>query len=158
MPNGTAIALAAGVIASGITSGLTLAYPLIINKVIDKPYLTTAHHLALWRSSYNYGASTIPVAAIGSTLLLSFAGYVLKRSIYYYAAASSVAIIPFTLLCILPVNKLLFNMESEAMLGNEVDKDQAEQLIKKWNLLHLVRVLLSTTGFAIGVLATLQVL
>jgi uncharacterized membrane protein len=56
-----------------------------------------------------------------------------------------VAVVPFTLLVIMPINKKLLAPDLDK------DSDDARDLLTKWNRLHAVRTLLSLSAFLIFV-------
>lgn len=152
----TQCALTAGIIASGISSGLTLAYPLVVNKLVSHPSLPIEKSLTLWRTSYRKGSASIPFLQIASTLLFSYVGYKLNKTLYYYASISSLSIIGFTFVAIFPTNNQLLKLEE--MNGKDVNEDKAKSLLCKWNKLHLVRVALSVLCYTIGVSTSMNLI
>jgi len=151
-------ALTTGIISSGIVCGLVLSFPFIIYKLVSHPSLSIANSLILWRTSYDYGSLTIPFFQGASTLIFFFVGYTLNRSLYYFAATSSLSVLVFTLIVIFPINNQLIKLEQMATMGKEVKEDQAKALIAKWNRLHLVRIMMSTLCFVISVSTSLNLI
>jgi uncharacterized membrane protein len=79
-------------------------------------------------------------AAVGAWLLSS-------NEIWLIGGILIVAVIPFTLVFILPINKKLFDPSLDT------NSEAARQLLMRWGKLHAVRTALSTAAFVIFVLA-----
>jgi ABC-type Fe3+-siderophore transport system permease subunit len=83
------------------------------------------------------GAAGVVVWALGSG-----PGYVIGGLLL-------LAVVPFTLLVVLPTNTRLLDLHARGDVGN------AEELLRRWNRLHAVRSLLTVAGF-IAMLAELR--
>lgn len=103
--------------------------------------LDTAAALAQWVESYRRATWTQAPLALAS--LLSGAGaWALGGSTGWLLAALLIgAVVPFTLVVIVPVNHRLQGRESSARPG------EVPELLRRWNSLHAVR-----TGLSLGAL------
>jgi hypothetical protein len=99
--------------------------------------------VAEFAPSYRRGA-VIQALLAALAFLAAVAAWVTdSKSAWLVGAILIVAVIPFTLLAILPTNKKL--------LAPSLDRnsDSARQLLIRWGRLHLVRTLLSLMAFAV---------
>ncbi|PWN91065.1 DUF1772-domain-containing protein [Acaromyces ingoldii] len=156
-----------GLVSSGLASGLTLAYPLLVNRhfqwkqgahiqpASDAANLSLAQRLTLWNHSYDVG-HWCPLFAFGAALGLT--GSCLASSgdwsdwnkrLLVAASVTHVSIAPFTVLVIAPVNDRLMALRKLANAGKTdlVSEDEADSLMARWGSLHNVRVVLSLAGF-----------
>lgn len=100
------IAHAIGLTASGLASGMAIAYPLVYNdtflaKPEDLKSLSSPQRLSIWQLGYNRGLACIPslsiVAATGFILTNYLAHQPGEQSIYRYITSGlHLSIIPFT--------------------------------------------------------------
>jgi hypothetical protein len=122
-------------IAATLACGIFAGAALYVNLVEQPARLSCGITLAVsqWRPSYKRGAvMQAPLAIFGS--LFAFASWWIGRdTAWLYGGIFLFAVVPFTLVVILPTNKKL---ES----GNlDVSSAQAESLLRRWNALHAVR-------------------
>jgi len=101
--------------------------------------------LAIKEFAPSYRRATImqvPLAAVG--LLMSTAAWLKGGSIWWLlGGVILVAVVPFTLLCILPTNHKLL----EPSLDNH--SELASRLLVRWGKLHAIRSILSLISFLI---------
>ena len=103
--------------------------------------------LTEWRPSYKRGAvMQAPLAVIGS--ILAFISWWLEKdTAWLIGGVLLLALVPFTLIVILPTNKMLENNKLDS------NSSHAEQLLRRWGRLHAVRSGLSFLAFVIFLFA-----
>jgi hypothetical protein len=94
-----------------------------------------------WRPSYKRGtAMQAPLATIGS--ILGFISWWLEKDTAWLIGGTVfLAVVPFTLIVILPTNKMLENDKLDSSSAH------AEQLLRRWGRLHAVRSGVSFLAF-----------
>ena len=162
-------------------TGLTLAYPLMINMhFIDEqgakisppsPWmanLNIAQRLTLWERAFNAGKVIPILSLITAASLTAFAlssgrgndSALLKRlgsqwqtrkKLLLGSAAFTGSLLVFTLLAIMPTNKKLMALRLAANNKEEVNVAVVEALFARWTQLHNVRVAAAFSGFALAV-------
>ena len=105
--------------------------------------------LAEWKPSYAYGKLMQATLALISTVLGLLAAYLTGRRAWVAGAALILAPWPWTILVIMPVNKVL-----EATPAGAADAG-TRHLIEKWGRLHAVR---SVFGVAATLVYLLSIL
>ncbi|CAO1633437.1 unnamed protein product [Sympodiomycopsis kandeliae] len=143
-----------GLLSVGISTGLSLSYPLVINQHFVSPTsskattksLTTSQRLSIWWNSYRKGYC-VPLSAMISTISLTslyFAhGNKLSSQTLNWikvALLGQFALTPFTLVAVLPVNNRLKSLLDSSSDGVPVNEQEVNTLLDKWTKLHLVRV------------------
>jgi len=98
--------------------------------------------LAEWKPSYQRGKAMQASLALVATALGVWAGYLTGEWVWYLGAVLALAPWPWTLIVIMPVNKVLEATPSDAANA------QTRALIEKWGSLHAGRT-------ALGCAATL---
>ena len=98
--------------------------------------------LAEWKPSYARGKAMQASLALVATALGVWAGYLTGDWVWYFGAALALAPWPWTLIVIMPVNKVLEATPTDAANA------QTRALIEKWGTLHAGRT-------ALGCAATL---
>jgi Domain of unknown function (DUF1772) len=102
--------------------------------------------VAQWRPSYKRGTRLqVPLALIGSISAV-VAWWTNRDRGWMLGGALLFAVIPFTLLCILPTNQRLKREDLD--LGS----DEALRLLRRWGHLHGVRSLLSGLALVVFLL------
>jgi uncharacterized membrane protein len=103
--------------------------------------------LTEWRPSYKRGtALQAPLATIGS--ILGFISWWLEKdSAWLIGGFCLFVLIPFTLIVILPTNKILEDDKLDSSSAH------AEQLLRRWGRLHAVRTGVSLLAFVIFLFA-----
>jgi len=100
-----------------------------------------------WRPSYKRATlMQVPLALAGSLSALA-SWWLDRRPVWLVGGLILLAVVPFTLVFILPTNKRLENDELD------LRSDEAAYLIRRWGRLHAVRSLLSVVAFVAFVLA-----
>ena len=103
--------------------------------------------MAEWKPSYRRGTTMQASLAIAGSVLALTSWVVAKDSAWLLGGLLLLAVVPFTLLAIFPVNKVL---ESSDL---DVTSQAAEALLRRWGSLHAVRGALSLVAFVIFLLA-----
>ncbi|RWD61175.1 MAG: DUF1772 domain-containing protein [Mesorhizobium sp.] len=98
-----------------------------------------------WQPSYKRGAAMQASVAIVACVLVLIAWWQTDVASFLAGAVAIILPWPWTLLVMMPTNRLLEAMEVE------VDNPQARSMIVKWGKMHLVRI-------AFGALATIAFL
>jgi len=128
-------------LACGIFAGAAL----YINLVEQPARLSCGIHLAIteWRPSYKRGAVMQASLALAGSILALISWWIGKDAVWLLGGALLFAVIPFTLIVILPTNK---ELENEQL---DVSSARAELLLRRWNVLHAVRTALGLAAFVI---------
>jgi hypothetical protein len=133
-------------IAAGIFAGAA-AY---VNLVEQPARLSCGTQLAImqWRPSYKRGTlMQAPLALIGSlSALISW--WLSREQAWLIGGLLLFAVIPFTLIAILPTNRKLQDKNLD------VSSAEAERLLQRWGRLHAVRSILGALAFVIFLLAS----
>ncbi|CDR88755.1 uncharacterized protein SPSC_05587 [Sporisorium scitamineum] len=169
-----------GLTCSGLVSGLTLAYPLLINthfiaeqgaKVAPAALhvnLNIAQRLTLWERAFKAGFVVPALSLLTAVTLTTYAlttdpsndktafakrlgtNWQQRKKLVLGSAALTGSLIAFTLLAILPTNTKLMALRQAANNKEQIDVGQAESLLRKWTQLHNVRVGTALSGFALA--------
>ncbi len=122
-------------------------------------YITLVEHparmecgtaLAVTQFGPSYRRATVMQASLAAVSFLTAVGAWLttSRVTWLIGAIFTVAVIPFTLIVILPTNKKLLDPALNR------DSDLARQLLHRWGRLHAVRTLLSLAALTVFLLRT----
>jgi hypothetical protein len=132
-----------------LACGIFAGGAVYVNLVEQPARLSCGVNVALteWRPSYKRGTvMQVPLAMIGS--ILAFISWWLEKdSSWLIGGVLLLAVVPFTLIVILPINKMLENDKLDSSSA------QAEQLLRRWGRLHAVRSGLSFFAFVIFLFA-----
>jgi hypothetical protein len=132
-----------------LVAGVFAGAAIYVNLVEQPARLSCGVNVALteWRPSYKRGAAMqAPLATIGS--ILAFISWWLEKdTAWLIGGIALLAVVPFTLIVILPTNKMLED--------NKLDSSSAlaERLLRRWGRLHAVRSGLSFIAFMIFLFA-----
>lgn len=120
--------------------------------------------LSQWARMYHYGFQMTPTAAIGTFLIYTYISIAKQRArkpwrLFMLAGLTTLSIIPFTLLVMLPTNNELFRLEGlgKQLEGKEGGREMEEVkgLVRRWSWLHVGRSLLPLVGAVLGMVGTL---
>ncbi|TKY88825.1 hypothetical protein EX895_002066 [Sporisorium graminicola] len=169
-----------GLTCSGLVSGLTLAYPLLINThFIDEQgakiapaalhvNLSIAQRLTLWERAFKAGFVLPALSLLSVVTLTTYAlttdasndksafakrlssNWAQRKKLILASAALTGSVIAFTILAILPTNDKLMALRQAANNKEPIDVAQAESLLRKWTQLHNVRVGTAFGGFVLA--------
>lgn len=169
-----------------ISTGLTLAYPLLINThfidqqgaKISPPVLHAnldiAQRLTLWERAFKAGFVVPALSILTAVTLTTYAlshkndgksslakrlggNWETRKKLLLGSAALTGSLVFFTLLAIRPTNSKLMALRAAANNKEPVNIRQAEALLKKWTQLHNVRVAASFGGFALALFSFIAV-
>jgi len=133
-----------------ITAGLFSGAAVYINVVEQPARLSCGIEAAVteWRPSYKRATwMQAPLALVGSlSALLSW--WLNRGSAWLIGGLLLLAVVPFTLVVIMPTNKRLENSDLD------LSSDEAGRLLRRWGRLHAVRSILSVVAFVVFLLAT----
>ncbi len=128
-------------LACGIFAGAAL----YINLVEHPARLSCGVALAIteWKPSYKRGAIMQATLALAGSLFALISWWNAKHPVWLLGGAALFAVIPFTLIVILPTNRELQNDDLD------VSSARAELLLRRWSDLHAVRSGLAIAAFLI---------
>jgi hypothetical protein len=137
------VASVLGLLAVGCC-GLFAGAALYINLVEHPARMSCGVETALREFVPSYNRAAVMQASLavlgGAAGVLTW--LVLGGRGYLIGGLLLLAIVPFTLLIVLPTNKLLLDLHARREVGN------AEELLGRWNALHAIRTVLSVAAFA----------
>jgi hypothetical protein len=130
---------------STICAGLFCGAALYINLVEHPARVSCGTELALREFAPSYRRATVMQASLaaGGALVGLAAAWQLADPLIGAAALLLGAVIPFTLLVILPTNRELLNPALDPQ------SRRASDLLQRWNRLHAVRTALSGIAFVV---------
>ncbi|KAK9352253.1 hypothetical protein V1505DRAFT_332878 [Lipomyces doorenjongii] len=135
----SSIATLLGTASLGVLSGTILSGSFFCTPVI----LTAPPEMqpALFIRMYTIGKRTMPPLAVAtaSTLVYSYATASVQQPHYLYSAALTLAIIPFTLLVMMPTVRACHEQRPDL-----------ESCIKRWGILNLIRGLFPLVAFVLN--------
>ena len=103
-----------------------------------------------WAPSYNRGAAMQVPLAVVSTVAAIASWLMTGRMMWLIGALLIVAVIPFTLIVIMPTNKLLLDP------GRDRASAETRALLEKWGKLHAVRSILSLLASSVFLVLILR--
>lgn len=117
----------------------------------------STHLVRQWARLYHYGHIYLPALSVGTTGLY---GYIALRPdpseqkhwlTYAAAGATTITMVPFTWLVMVPTNNALFRLEAlAAETASDVDLNTVRGLVVRWAWLHVVRSLFPLVGAILG--------
>jgi Domain of unknown function (DUF1772) len=135
-----------------LTAGLFAGASIYINLVEHPARTECGADLAVTEFAPSYRRATVMQAALAAVGFLSSAAAWLTGASFWWLIGGTilVAVIPFTLIVILPTNKKL--------LDSSLDKSSelASELLIQWGRLHAVRSILSLISFLIFIILLVQ--
>lgn len=142
--------------------GTMMSLSLQVGPALLDRSLQTAQILHQWAGMYHYGHKIKPVMAIGGFLLYSckaITGFRSRRAsmCYLLAGLTTLGIIPFTRIFMLPTNKRIFEMKemTNADCSEVGEPGELRELMEKWYRLQFTRSLFPLAGAIIGAATTL---
>lgn len=134
-----------------------MAVPVLLDTTTQAPQLV--HQ---WVRMYHYGHQVLPSMAIGVFLLYSYTsakkrGARKSWGIFALAGLTTMSILPFTWIFMVPTNNELFRLEEVSKARPFVKEiDEAKGLVVRWSWLHFTRSLLPLAGAIMGVVETFE--
>lgn len=134
-----------------ISHGITI--PIYLDTNTD-----AKHMLKQFARLYHYGHMLMPALCVSTTA--TYAGLAISAwrqresawKSYGIAAATTVFMIPFTLIFIDGTNRALFGLERQTDIGPE-KLGQVQALLRRWGQLHFIRSWFPLFGAVIGLKA-----
>ncbi|KAH6692173.1 hypothetical protein DL95DRAFT_316528 [Leptodontidium sp. 2 PMI_412] len=151
-----------GVQATAVATGSFLAGAMVcLTSVVIPVFLDTdtepTHLLRHWVRLYHYGHIYMPALCIGTVGLYGYSAMKGRASesrqwlAYAVAAATTIAMVPFTWIFMAPINDILFGWEETATAGTfAAELGAVRKVVVKWAWLHLVRSAFPLIGAALG--------
>ena len=111
---------------------------------------------------YHYGHQVLPTMAVGTFLLYSYISAKKRTArklwgIFALAGLTTLSMLPFTWVCMVPTNNELFRLErasiAEPLVMGIVE---AKELLVKWSWLHFASSILPLAGAVMGTLGTFR--
>jgi hypothetical protein len=129
-----------------LAAGLFAGAAIYVSTVEHPARVSCGTEIALREFAPSYKRGTIMQASLAIVGCLSGLGaaWQLRDGTIAVAALLLGAVVPFTLVVILPTNKRL--------LDSSLDRPEASRLLRRWGHLHAVRSVLSTAAFLIFLL------
>lgn len=114
-----------------------------------------------WARMYYYGHRVLPTMAVATFLLYGYTAINRRAagrpwSVFAVAGMTTVMMVPFTWIFMVPTNNTLFRLMVESKAAPVVSWDEAQELVTKWSWLHFVRSLFPLAGAILGLMATFQ--
>ncbi|KAJ5546957.1 hypothetical protein N7494_004542 [Penicillium frequentans] len=142
---------AAAVIAGSFLSGAMMSISMITVPVLLDTSTQSGQLLDQFMSLYNLGHKIMPTLSVCTCAMYMFvagkkrtAG--LPWSIYALAAATTISMVPFTTLVMVPTNDTLFALHA----SSENALEEVRGLIVRWQWMHVARSLFPLTGAVVG--------
>ncbi|OTA56066.1 DUF1772-domain-containing protein [Hypoxylon sp. EC38] len=153
--------------ATAVVTGSLLSGAMISLSLIAVPvFLDTTEHMPLlfrqWARMYHYGHQVLPIMSV-STLALY--GYVATKrrgarkpwSTCVLAGLTTVCMLPFTWIVMVPGNNELFRLEAASASETvAMGIDEVKQLVTNWAWLHFMRSLFPLVGAIVGAFGMLR--
>lgn len=116
-----------------------------------------------WARLYHYGHLYMPAVSVAVTGLYGYAALRKRASnrkqwlIYAAAGATTITMVPFTWLMMVPTNNTLFRLEALASAtASAVDLSTVQELVVRWAWLHVVRSVFPLVGAILGLVGVLR--
>ncbi|PVH97525.1 DUF1772-domain-containing protein [Periconia macrospinosa] len=146
-------------ISSTFLSGFMMSLSAITMPVLMGTNTTSSGFLNQWLRLFQYGHVSMPPTALSVASLYAFAAF-RKRAdgnkhwrTYAAAAVSTIGIVPFTLLFMLPTNNIMFEWQAAE---TPLALDRVYQVAAKWAWLHVIRSCFPLMGGVIGFVGILR--
>lgn len=111
-----------------------------------------------WVRMYHYGHQVLPTMAVATFLLYGYAAIKRRRArrswgIFALAGLTTLSMLPFTWLIMVPTNNELFRRERLGVTDQSIQGiEEAKDLVVKWSWMHLTRSLMPLVGTIVGTL------
>ena len=119
-----------------------------------------------WAHLYRYGGLYMPALSVTATGLYAYAALRNRASdrkqwiLYAAAGATTIAMVPFTLLMMAPVNNTLLRLEASASASvatvSVVGLGSVKELVVRWAWLHAIRSVFPLIGGILGLVGVLR--
>jgi hypothetical protein len=132
-------------LATGIFAGAALYVSIVEHPA--RLLCGTAAAVNQWRPSYRRGTVMQAPLAVIAFLLAVWSWWAGDGSAWLIGGMLIVAVVPFTLIVILPTNR---RFQSDQL---DISSTEAAHLLRRWGRLHGVRTILSFTAFLVFLFA-----
>ena len=128
-----------------------MAVPVLLDTTTQSPQL-----FFQWTRVYHYGHQVLPTMAVGTFMLYMYTAMKKRAAkkpwaIFLLAGISTVAMVPFTWIVMVPTNNELFRLQRVSMSDPSVmGIDAAKELVVKWSWMHLTRSFSPLIGAVLG--------
>lgn len=115
-----------------------------------------------WVRMYHYGHQMLPTLAVATFLLYGYAAFSKRAAsnrswgVLAVAGLTTLSMVPFTWIFMVPTNNTLFRLEVESKGAAVASWDEAQELVTTWSSLHMARSLFPLAGAVLGSMATFQ--
>ncbi|KAF7585480.1 hypothetical protein BBP40_010818 [Aspergillus hancockii] len=142
---------ATAVISGSFLSGAMMSLSLITIPVILDTGTQSKQLLDQFVALYSYGHTIMPALSVTTCALYGFVANSKRAasdpwSIYGIAAATTIAMVPFTWIVMVPTNNALFALHA----ASDAALEEVRGLSVRWQWLHVVRSLFPLAGAIIG--------
>ncbi|ESZ98978.1 hypothetical protein SBOR_0636 [Sclerotinia borealis F-4128] len=157
-----------GVQATAVVTGSFLTGAMVcLTGVVIPVFLNTdaesIHLLRHWARLYHYGHIYMPGLCVGTVGLYGYSALKGRTSksqqwrTYAFAAAITIAMVPFTWIFMAPTNNILFGWEKMATTKTSGEElSSVQEVVVKWAWLHLARSVFPFIGAVLGFTGILQ--
>lgn len=122
--------------------------------------------LTQWARLYHYGHMVMPGICVAATSLFAYSALRNRAvasvknpkpwRIYAIAGATTIAMVPFTWVVMVPTNNMLFNLKELAGgKASVVEFAEVRALIVRWAWMHILRSVFPLAGAMLGLLGVL---
>lgn len=137
-----------------MTSLSLVAVPVLLDSISSAPQLFHA-----WARMYHYGHQALPTMAVGTFSLWMYVAAKRRSAkkpwrMSALAGLTTVFMLPFTWLVMVPTNNELFGLEAAGSEIGNVTLGQAKELVVSWSWMHLARSVFPLGGAILGAVAT----
>lgn len=131
-----------------------IAIPVFLDTITRAPQLFHA-----WERMYHYGHQALPTMSVGALGLWAYAAAKRRAAkepwrLCALAGATTVLMVPFTWLVMVPTNNELFRLAAAGSDLGAVTIEDARALVVSWARMHLTRAAFPLAGVALGAVAT----
>jgi hypothetical protein len=132
-----------------------MAVPVFLDTTTDSALLTRQ-----WVRMYHYGHQVLPTMAVVTFSLYGYSVFRRRAAQRSWgrtllAGITTVAMLPFTWLVMVPTNDTLFALEVASRAAPAATLEEVKALVVKWSWMHMTRSFFPLIG---AVLGTMQVL
>ncbi|KAB8067110.1 hypothetical protein BDV29DRAFT_196689 [Aspergillus leporis] len=130
-----------------------MAVPVLLDTTMEAAQL---YHQ--WTRMYHYGHQVLPTMAVTTFLLYGYTAVKRRRAgrpwgIFVLAGLTTLSMLPFTWLVMVPTNNELFRREKLGLSDVSIlEIDDAKALVVKWSRMHLARCLMPLAGAIVGMI------
>ena len=131
--------------------------PVFLDTITDSTQL-----LRQWVRVYHYGHIYMPALCVATCGLYAYTAMIKRDDrdqwmIYSAAAATTLAMVPFTWIAMAPTNNILFGLELSATTKQSMEElSTVQAIVVRWSWLHLFRAVFPFIGVLLGFKGTVR--